>query len=59
LKTSWADLNPETGENSPQCHWAAFILPGRIVEYMVDESLIQYLLSRTRLQEPALRQLLD
>lgn len=53
-----AEINPETGKNA-QNATGSFYTPRPIVEYMVDESLIQYLLSKTTVSESELRELLD
>ncbi len=53
-----AEINPETGKNA-QNATGSFYTPRPIVEYMVDESLIQYLLTKTDVSEAELRELLD
>lgn len=53
-----AELNPDTGETARKAS-GSFYTPRAIVEYMVDESLIQYLLTKTDLDESAIRDLLD
>jgi adenine-specific DNA-methyltransferase len=53
-----AEINPETG-NTAQKATGSYYTPRPIVEYMVDESLIQYLLTKTDIQERAIRELLD
>lgn len=53
-----AELNPETGETARKST-GSFYTPRAIVEYMVDESLIQYLKSKTDINEAELRGLLD
>ncbi len=53
-----AELNPETGETARKST-GSFYTPRPIVEYMVDESLIHYLKSKTDIKEPELRALLD
>jgi adenine-specific DNA-methyltransferase len=53
-----AELNPETGETARNAT-GSFYTPRAIVEYMVDEALIQYLSSKTAVAEAALRALLD
>ncbi len=49
-----AELNPETGETARKST-GSFYSPRAIVEYMVDESLIQYLPSKTEIEEAELR----
>ncbi|MCB5269039.1 MAG: Eco57I restriction-modification methylase domain-containing protein, partial [Candidatus Cloacimonetes bacterium] len=53
-----AELNPDTGETARKAS-GSFYTPRAIVEYMVDEALIQYLKSKTDIDEDALRDLLD
>lgn len=53
-----AEINPETGQNAKNAT-GSFYTPRAIVEYMVDESLIQYLKSKTDINETELRGLLD
>jgi hypothetical protein len=53
-----AELNPETGETARNAT-GSFYTPRAIVEYMVDESLVQYLITKTRIEESELRKLLD
>jgi len=53
-----AELNPDTGETARKAS-GSFYTPRAIVEYMVDEALIQYLKSKTDIEETALRELLD
>ncbi len=45
-----AEINPETG-NTARKSTGSYYTPRPIVEYMVDESLKQYLLSKTKLDE--------
>ena len=53
-----AEINPETGETARKAT-GSYYTPRPIVEYMVDESLKQYLLTRTRLPEVKLSALLS
>lgn len=53
-----AEINPETGETARKAT-GSYYTPRSIVEYMVDESLKQYLLSKTGLPEDKLRRLLS
>ncbi|MCF7858117.1 MAG: hypothetical protein K9N07_02160 [Candidatus Cloacimonetes bacterium] len=53
-----AEINPETG-NTARKATGSYYTPRPIVEYMVDESLIQYLLTKTDIEEAAIRALLD
>ncbi|MBP6045106.1 Eco57I restriction-modification methylase domain-containing protein [Candidatus Woesebacteria bacterium] len=53
-----ARINPETGE-SVRKSTGSFYTPREIVEYMVDESLIQYLITKTSIKESALRALIS
>ena len=53
-----AEINPETGQSAKNAT-GSFYTPRPIVEYMVDEALIQYLKSKTDIDEDALRDLLD
>nr|MDK2851494.1 adenine-specific DNA-methyltransferase [Candidatus Cloacimonadota bacterium] len=53
-----AEINPETGQNAKNAT-GSFYTPRAIVEYMVDEALIQYLKSKTDIDESAIRDLLD
>jgi len=52
-----AEINPETG-NSARKSTGSYYTPRPIVEYMVDESLKQYLLSKTNLDENKISSLL-
>ena len=52
-----AEINPETG-NSARKSTGSYYTPRTIVEYMVDESLKQYLLSKTNLDENKISSLL-
>jgi hypothetical protein len=53
-----AELNPETGETARKST-GSFYTPRPIVDYMVDESLLHYLKSKTDISETELRALLD
>ncbi|MDD3536437.1 MAG: Eco57I restriction-modification methylase domain-containing protein, partial [Candidatus Cloacimonetes bacterium] len=53
-----AEINPETGKNA-QNATGSFYTPRPIVEYMVNESLVQYLLHKSSVSEAVLRALLD
>ena len=52
-----AEINPETG-NTARKATGSYYTPRPIVEYMVDESLKQYLLSKTNLNENEISSLL-
>jgi len=52
-----AEINPETG-NTARKATGSYYTPRPIVEYMVDESLTQYLLSKTNLDENKIASLL-
>ncbi|MEA1987152.1 MAG: hypothetical protein U9N76_06665, partial [Candidatus Marinimicrobia bacterium] len=54
-----AEINPETQETARKST-GSFYTPRPIVEYMVDESLIQYLVTKTSsIEESKIRKLLD
>lgn len=53
-----AEINPETGESARKST-GSYYTPRPIVEYMVDESLKQYLLTKTGIDEEKLETLLD
>jgi len=53
-----AEINPETG-NSARKSTGSYYTPRPIVEYMVDESLKQYLLTKTNIDENKIFSLLD
>jgi hypothetical protein len=53
-----AEINPETGETARKAT-ASYYTPRPIVEYMVDESLKQYLLTKTDLPEERISPLLS
>ena len=52
-----AEINPETGETARKAT-GSFYTPRLIVEYMVDKSLKQYLLTKTNLNENEISSLL-
>ena len=52
-----AEINPETG-NTARKSTGSYYTPRSIVEYMVDESLKQYLLNKTNLNESEISSLL-
>jgi adenine-specific DNA-methyltransferase len=52
-----AEINPETGETARKST-GSYYTPRPIVEYMVDESLKQYLLTKTGIKEEKLAELL-
>lgn len=52
-----AEINPETGETARKAT-GSYYTPRPIVEYMVDESLKQYLLIKTKLDENKIKSLL-
>lgn len=53
-----AEINPETGETARKAT-GSYYTPRPIVEYMVDESLKQYLLTKTELSEERISALLS
>ena len=53
-----AEINPETGESARKST-GSFYTPREIVEYMVDESIIQYLLTQTEIKEDKVRALIS
>ena len=53
-----AEINPETGESARKST-GSYYTPRPIVEYMVDESLKQYLVTKTGIEEEKLETLLD
>ena len=53
-----AEINPETG-NSERKRTGSFYTPRQIVEYMVDQSLIEYLKTKTNIEENKLRALIS
>ena len=52
-----AEINPETGDTARKAT-GSYYTPRPIVEYMVDESLKQYLLTKTKLDENKIKSLL-
>ncbi|MBU2540681.1 MAG: N-6 DNA methylase [Candidatus Omnitrophica bacterium] len=52
-----AEINPETGETARKAT-GSYYTPRPIVEYMVSESLKQYLLTKTKLEENKITRLL-
>jgi hypothetical protein len=53
-----AEINPETGETARKAT-GSYYTPRPIVEYMVDESLKQYLITKTELSEEEISPLLS
>jgi len=53
-----AEINPETGRTARK-NTGSYYTPRPIVEYMVDESLKQYLLTNTEIEEEKITELLD
>lgn len=53
-----AEINPETGETARKST-GSYYTPRTIVDYMVDESLIQYLKDKTAIDEDKLRVLVS
>jgi adenine-specific DNA-methyltransferase len=53
-----AEINPETGETARKAT-GSYYTPRPIVDYMVDQSLKQYLLTQTQLPENKIDSLLD
>jgi len=53
-----AEINPETG-SSERKRTGSFYTPRQIVEYMVDQSLIEYLKTKTSINNKKLRALLS
>lgn len=53
-----AEINPETGETARKAT-GSYYTPRPIVEYMVDESLKQYLLNKTKVSEDKISLLLS
>jgi len=54
-----AEINPETGEATRKKATGSYYTPRPIVEYMVDESLKQYLLTKTNVSEQQVTSLLS
>jgi hypothetical protein len=52
-----AEINPETGETARKAT-GSYYTPRPIVEYMVDESLKQYLMTKTKLDDKKIKSLL-
>ncbi|MBA7469633.1 hypothetical protein ES707_04906 [subsurface metagenome] len=53
-----AEVNPETGETARKAT-GSYYTPRTIVDYMVDQSLKRYLLTKTRIEEDRLTDLLS
>ncbi len=53
-----AEINPETGESARKAT-GSYYTPRPIVEYMVDESLKQHIITKTQLSEEKIALLLD
>jgi len=53
-----AEINPETG-SSERKRTGSFYTPRQIVEYMVDQSLIEYLKTKTKIDEKKLSALIS
>jgi len=53
-----AEINPETG-SSERKRTGSFYTPRQIVEYMVDQSLIEYLKTKTKIDEKKLAALIS
>lgn len=53
-----AEINPETGETARKA-FGSYYTPRAIVEYMVDASLKQYLLTKTAINEKTIAELLS
>lgn len=53
-----AEINPETGENAKKST-GSFYTPRDIVDYMVDSSLLEYLKTKTGIDENKLRALIS
>jgi adenine-specific DNA-methyltransferase len=53
-----AEINPETGETARKST-GSFYTPREIVDYMVDSSLLEYLKSRTTINENKLRAIIS
>jgi adenine-specific DNA-methyltransferase len=53
-----AEINPETG-SSDRKRTGSFYTPRQIVEYMVDQSLIEYLKTKTKLDEKKISALIS
>ena len=53
-----AEINPETGENAKKST-GSFYTPRDIVDYMVDSSLLEYLKTKTSIEETRLKALIS
>lgn len=53
-----AEINPETG-SSEKKRTGSFYTPRPIVEYMVDQSLIEYLKTKTKIEEEKIKALIS
>lgn len=53
-----AEINPETGENAKK-NTGSFYTPRDIVDYMVDNSILEYLKTKTGLDETRLKALIS
>lgn len=53
-----AEINPETGESARKST-GSYYTPRQIVEYMVDQSLLQYLLTKTEIDKSKLEALIS
>jgi hypothetical protein len=53
-----AEINPETG-SSERKRTGSFYTPRQIVEYMVDQSLLEYLKTKTKIEEKKLSALIS
>jgi hypothetical protein len=53
-----AEINPETGESARKST-GSYYTPRPIVEYMVDQSLIQYLITKTQTNEEKIKALVS
>lgn len=53
-----AEINPETGESARKST-GSYYTPRQIVEYMVDQSLLQYLLTKTGISQQKLEALIS
>ena len=53
-----AEINPQTGETARKST-GSYYTPRPIVEYMVDESIKQYILTKTKLSEDKVSSLLS
>ncbi|OQA64378.1 MAG: Modification methylase PaeR7I [Ignavibacteria bacterium ADurb.Bin266] len=53
-----AEINPETGESARKST-GSYYTPRSIVEYMVDQSLVQYLIAKTQINEKKINALVS